>query len=982
MSESPCVRILSKLVLVPAILVAVIQVPLWSAKPQTPPDLRWVKDKNSKLWQQAKQQMGRTPLYFEPNNGQADPNIQVISRGAGFVTLLTGDQTIFLNSNTKVPVRMQLMGSPQRGKAHLEEKLSGISNYFYGKDPAKWRTDVPHYGRVRFESVYPGIDLVYYSTAGRMEYDFVVAPNSDPSRIRFQWHGVEKSRIDEAGDLVLTTAAGDIRHKRPVVYQQINGEKKEVASHYRQLGDNVFGFEVEQYRREYALTIDPTIFYSTFIGGAQLEDVTGIALDGTNNVYISGVTRSNNFPSLNPYQAALSGTSDGFVTKLLFTGGELGYSTFFGGDRDDQINALALDALGNVYITGETNSSDFPTTPRAFERNVKGPVDAFVAKLSFNGNQLMYSTMLGDFDSDERAYGIAVNSANQAVVVGITSSSTFPTTVGAYDRLYNGSFDMFITEVDELGEKLIFSTFLGGNQVDFPLTLTTDSVGNIYVGGYTNSPDFPTTPGAYRRTMGGIQDGFLIKLSHTGDRLLFSTLVGGDGVDSIFGISIDPGGRILVAGQSFSQSFPTTTGAYQTTNRGVSDVFLMKLSSTGAHAMVSTLLGTPHLEYPIAVKNLDSGYILVGGYTESNQYPTTPDAFGFSSNFNGDGFLTVLAPLGNAITYSTVLGGVGSDIVKALAQDSAGDVYVSGYTQSTVFPTTSDAFDRTFNGISDGYVMKLSGFPNTECVAPVTPSGTAYPALGGGGGIGVTNQGCNWYALTSVPWVTLSGNPLTVGGGALNYTVATNADVNPRAGLIQVAGNQVHLLQKGTSEAPPFGDIPANHGFVDYVRIIKAANVTNGCGNNNYCPNDFTTRGQMAAFIIRSLLGSDTFQFPTAPYFTDVPATHPFFKWIQKLRQLNITTGCNLIEYCPEAPVTRGQMAAFLVRSKYGNTFRFPTNPFFSDVPTTNFFFSHIQKLRQTGVTLGCGGTQYCVDANTTRAEMSAFLTRMYLTPW
>ncbi|MFN7937227.1 MAG: SBBP repeat-containing protein [Bryobacteraceae bacterium] len=932
--------------------------------------------------QRAKQVLSGTALYFEPNQGQATGDVRVVSRGGGFLTMLTGRETVYSNANTQSPVVMELVGAAKAEDVVFEEKLRGVSNYFYGKDPARWYTDVPHYGRVRFKNVYPGIDLVYYSTEQRMEYDFVVAPGADPSRIRMAWSGVESSKIEENGDLLLMTAAGSIRHKRPVVYQEVDGVRIPVKGSYRSAGEHAFVFTLGEYRREMALVIDPAIFYSTYVGGSLLDDVQALAVDVQGNAYVGGSTRSANFPVFNGLpNAQLSGTVDAFLTKVAFTGGELFYSTFLGGTREDQINGIAVDAAGNAHVVGETNSDDFPTTQNAYQRDLRGQVDAFAVKFSASGSQISYSTFIGEFDSEERAASVGLDPSGNAVITGYTTTFVFPTTEGAYDRSFNGAADIWLLQLNSTGQQLIFSTFFGGNSHDLPKSVVVDASGEIYLTGLTNSSDFPTTTGAFQRNLKGIQDAFVARFSQSGKRLVFSTLLGGTGQEVSFGMAIEPGGRVLVAGQTTSADYPTTTGAYQANNRGVTNAFLSRLSSDGSKMIASTLIGTTAVDFASSVRPLDGGYMLITGYSSSNSFPTTGDAWQYSSGFLGDGFVSIFTPMANQLLFSSVVGGSGEDVVRVSAGGPNGDVYLAGVTGGGV-AISSDSFDPTFNGVSDGFLMRVTAFNLTECISSVASAGTSFPVEGGAGGVGVSGNFCPWYAFSSAPWVTLTSNALSQGNGSLNFTLSQHAGASPRTAIVQVAGNQVHILQKGSSTLAPFADVPNNHQFVDYVRLMKDNAITSGCDATNYCPDQRTTRGQMAVFIVRSLVGSDDFVFPATPYFTDVPATHPFFKWIQKLRQINVTQGCNLTQYCPDESVTRGQMAAFLIRSKFGNNFQYPSGQAFTDVPTNHAFYSHIQKLRQTGVTLGCTATVFCVNDPTTRSQMAAFLTRMFLTPW
>lgn len=933
---------------------------------------------------EAQRLLGKTDLYFEPNVGQSDPSVKAVSRGAGFMTLLTGKDAYFVNKMTKRPIQMELLHSNHDSPVSFENELPGKSNYFYGKDPAKWKTDVPHYSTARFKNVYKGIDMVYYSGEKRMEYDFIVASGADPGKIEFAWKGVEESRIDENGDILLTTSAGLIRHRKPTIYQEINGEKVAVAGGYRQKKNGTFAFDVADYKREYALVIDPLLFYSTYIGGSQVDDTIAITVDALGPVYVAGSTLSANLPvSLNPYQKDFAGVDDGYVIKLNVTATFLVYATFIGGENSDRINGIAADQFGNAYLTGVTFSFGFPTTQRAYQRNFSGiPADAFVAKLGAEGNQLAYSTFVGVGSTTEVGLVIGVDSAGIATVAGTTDGTGFPISQTPLDATYNGTTDIWLLKMDSIGSTLLFSTYIGGQLEDVPTTMLLDPGGDIYMCGYTSSPDFPTTPGVIKRTLGGFNDGWVMKISQNGKKMIFSTLIGGSDQDVTFGLGLEPGGRMVLAGHSISTDFPVTTGAYQPASAGSFDAYVVRLNSNATKIIAASFIGSTALEFGYGARSLDGGHIIISGYTTSNNFPTTPDAFQASSNASGDGFLVILAPLANAVRFSTVLGGGGTDVIRSIAQDASGDIYVGGQTGSTTFRTTPDSIYPTYRGGgADGFVAKVTDFNVSECLATVALTTTTFQPEGGAASVGI-GTGCPWYGFTSTTFAKLTSNPLSQGVGSLNFTMDPNTSADPRTATIYAAGNLMHLMQKGASTVAPFNDVSNADAFVDFVRIIKSNGVTSGCTPVNYCPGDATSRGQMAVFLIRGMLGTDDFTFQAAPFFTDVPATHSLFKWIQKLRELGITTGCTQTEYCPDSPVTRGQMATFLIRSRFGSTFKYPVTPFFQDVPTINIFFPFVQKLKQLGITAGCTANTFCPDSSNTRGQMAVFLTRMFFTTW
>jgi len=928
--------------------------------------------------------MERVPLYYEPNVGQADPAVQVISRGGGFVTLLTGTETYFINASTPQPFGLKFLGAAGAAKATLEEELPGVSHYFHGKDRSKWRTNVKHYARARFSQVYPGVDVLFYAGEKRMEYDFIVAPGADPSVIQMAWTNVEATRVDESGDLIVTTAAGDIRQKRPVVFQEVGGKRLPVEARYRRTADGIYSLDLGAWDQQYALVIDPSLQYSTYIGGAQLEESTTMIIDQAGNAVIGGYSFSTDFP-VGAVNLRFIGTNEeAFLTKINNDGTQLMFTVFLGGEQFETVSAVTTDNEGNYYITGRTQSFSFPSSDDAYQEFYSGAQDAFVAKISANGSQLLYSTFFGMSNAHELSNAIGVDSNGNAVIAGSSSSSSLPTTVGAFDRTQNGGEDGFVARFSSNGRQLLMSTFLGGSGLDVIYGMTQDVAGELYLVGTTSSADFPTTTGAYQRTLSGVKDAFVCKMSQNGKRVSFCSLFGGTGADEGTAIALETGGRIVIAGSTSTGTFPATTHALRKVVGGPTDAYLARFNSQGTAVIAATLLGGLGDEFLGSVFSMTGGYMVIGGTTTSLNFPSTREAFQFSSTASGDGFLSVITPLANELTFSTIIGGTITDQVRAIARDRFGDVYMAGASNSPDLVTTPTAYDTTINGGADLFVARVLGISGQECIGTVTSTLTTYGFNGGGGGVGI-GSGCVWNAFSAAPWVTFSEPAppvLSQDAGSLNYVVAPNTSTEPRTASIYAAGNLVQILQKGTADIAPYSDVPANNLFADYIRIIKSNAVTSGCSATDFCPNDTTTRGQMAVFIVRSVLGTDDFTVRNEPYFSDVPASHPLFKWIQKMREMNITTGCGVALYCPNDPVTRGQMAVFLVRAKYGDNFNVSGTPYFSDVPSGNLFYSYIQKLRQLGITAGCTATSYCPNDANTRAQMAVFLTRMFFTPW
>ncbi len=552
-------------------------------------------------------------------------------------------------------------------------------NYFIGNDPNEWHTDVPNYSAVLYEEIYDGINLKYYGNGRQMEYDFIVSPGADYSQIMIQYEGAESISINDNGDLVVETKWGEVVEQRPLIYQLENDSRIAIAGEYRMMSDNSFGFELSSsYNPVLPLVIDPllsystylggdaydygvdiavdgfgnayitgqtystdfptegayqstlqggdrdafvtklnssgnALVYSTYLGGSIYEHGKSIALDKFGNVYIAGITYSSDFPVKNAYQRYKSGNEEGFVTKLNSAGNALVYSTYLGGRNADMCWDIALDSAGNAYITGHTTSNDFPTKG-AYQATYQGGTDAFVTKLNSTGDSLVYSTYLGGSDS-EIGFGIAVDGSGNAYVAGRTYSTDFPTQ-GEYQS-NQGDLDAFVTKLNDSGNALVYSTYLGGTATEVIFSIALDSSGNAYVTGLTNSTDFPTE-GEYQ-TYQGDYDAFVTKLNSSGTALDYSTYLGGNDRDVGHGITLDRFNNAYITGYTRSADFPLVEAlqAYQANG----DAFVSKLNPAGAALVYSTYLGgSSHDEgVAIALDFFDNAYIT--GETRSANFP-------------------------------------------------------------------------------------------------------------------------------------------------------------------------------------------------------------------------------------------------------------------------------------------------------------------------------------------------------------------------
>jgi len=731
---------------------------------------------------QAISNYGNTPLQFEPNEGQTDRRVGYLSHGPGYTLFLTsaGATLAFVQRPPKAPhrpgrpvpgssrsmhadllgssadsitattpetesvIRLGFAGAALNAHPTLtgEDPLPGRVNYFQGKQSdGGWHTNIPTYARVTYHDVYPGIDVVYYGTQGHtLEYDWRVAPGADPTAIRMDIEGVQSTTVDGQGSLVLHTVLGDIQQRAPVVYQDIDGQRVDIPTHYAVTGAHQISFAVGAHDARRPLVIDPVLAYSTFLGGNGNDGGYGIAVDSAGDAYVTGQTNSTNFLTTpGTFSTTYGGgtNEEAFVTKLNPSGSALLYSTYLGGSSsgsDSYGIGITVDRAGDAYVTGRTGSPNFPTTPGAFSTTCNY-YDAFVTKLNPSGSALLYSTFLGGSNNDS-GRAIAVDGAGDAYVTGFTPSTNFPTTPGAFSTTYGGgTFDAFVTKLNPSGSALLYSTYLGGSSDDEGYGIAVDGTGDAYVAGLTASTNFPTTPGAFSTTYGGgAHDAFVTKLNPSGSALLYSTYLGGSSDDYGTGIAVDGAGDAYATGYTASTNFPTTPGAFSTTCGSYNDAYVTKLNPSGSALLYSTCLGGSNSNsdgYGIAVDGVGDAYVTGEVYASPN-FPTTTGAV--STTFSGgytDAFMATFNPSGSALLYSTYLGGSGNDGGYGIAVDGAGNAYVTGSTGSPNFPTTLGTVSTIYGGgYSNAFVAKFGGFLSTPAGSPTptpTPAGSPTP---------------------------------------------------------------------------------------------------------------------------------------------------------------------------------------------------------------------------------------------------------------
>jgi hypothetical protein len=596
---------------------------------------------------------------------------------------------------------MKLVGSNPAPNVMGLDELPGKSNYFIGKDPKKWRTNVPIYAKVRYHDVYPGVDLVYYGNQHQLEYDLIVAPGVDPSVITLAFHDADELTIDDQGNLILRTAGGTVIQKKPLVYQEIDGSPRFLTGRYVLKGSHRVGFSIPAYDVSKPLIIDPVLSYSTYLGGNGTDTGVAITVDGVGNAYVTGTAFSTNFPTANPFQAAKAGSSDAFVTKLDPVGSTLVYSTYLGGSGPDKGEGIVVDAAGDAYVTGSTNSGDFPTVNPFQAVNAGGGSTAFVTKLNAGGSGLIYSSYLGGSSFDQ-GHAIAVDTTGNAYVTGNTWSTDFPT-VNPLQAAHGGNTDAFVTKVNTTGSAPVYSTYLGGISSEEGHGIAVDTAGNAYVTGQTWSTDFPTV-NPLQGAFGGITDVFVTKINPAGSAPVYSTYLGGNGQEIGRGIAVDAAGNVFVTGHTSSTNFPTVT-PLQSLFAGFVDAFVAKVDVTGSSLVYSTYLGGSGDDRGHAIALDSTGSVNITGTTFSINFPIA-NPFQATNAGNGDAFVTQINAAGSALVDSTYLGGDGAEEGHGIAVDAAGSAYVTGRTDSTDFPTASPFQAVKGSGI-DAFVAKI-----------------------------------------------------------------------------------------------------------------------------------------------------------------------------------------------------------------------------------------------------------------------------------
>jgi hypothetical protein len=649
---------------------------------------------------------GEIPLYFIPNAGQMNPQALFYAQTQEYTLWCTHTGLVFdslAGKGLRSVSTLNFIGAEMAEVVPLNMADYTVS-YFKGKNQAEWNAGIQTSGAVLYKDLYKNIDLKLYGNKNHLEYDWIVKKGGDPAQIQFIFDGVNSISLSESGDLVVETAGNQLVHTKPYAYQNIGGEQRAIDVSFAAVDESTYGFVLGDYDPEYDLFIDPLL------------------------VFI--------------------------------------YATYLGGAELDQAWDITVDTKGRAYITGFTASNDFPTTSGVYNPNHNGAMDVFVTKFNKTGTDLVYSTFIGGSSSDW-SYGIAVDIDGYVYLAGATASADFPIMGGAYDTSYNGGTDAFVAKLNKNGSALMFSTFIGGSDEDTGYDIVLGKDGEIFITGSTNSTDFPTTQGADDRVFGGFYDGFATKFDSEASKLIYSTYIGDEYLEELFGIAVDKNdaayvtgyvdydgdlgdgdsdvwavkldnkgskqvysfifgggddesGRAVVVdefkkayivGWTESSNFPTTPEAFDPTYNGHTDAFVCKLKIDGSDFVYCSYLGGTCWDWGEDIDLYDDLSAVVTGYTTTGDFPVTEDAFDPVHNGSADAFVSYVSPDGRDLPYSTFLGGRAPDYGTGIAVDVFEITHTTGYTESANFPISRDAYQRELNneeGISDGYYVKFA----------------------------------------------------------------------------------------------------------------------------------------------------------------------------------------------------------------------------------------------------------------------------------
>ena len=662
----------------------------------------------------------RLNFTFVENRGQTDVHVRYLGSGPDMRAWFKSDSVIFKSG--EAVVTMKFAGALAATQPVIKPGFDTgeRTNYILGFDTQQWKVNLPVFSAIRYAGIWPGVELRYEAHEARLKSEYVVAPGASLDSILLRFDSMATIAAD--GSLHLTAGSGEFVEAAPTLYQMDNGRRRVVSGGFRRASSESIGFYASGYDPTKPLVIDPFIVFSGYFGGSSQDNITAVKIDNSGNIVVAGWTTSSDLPSSNGARKIRGGGVDAFIASFRPNGGGLNYCTYLGGSGDDRAFGLAIDTNGNPFLTGWTSSVNFPLVV-PLQAKLGGTRDAFVAKLNAAGNTLLFSTYLGG-SSVDAGYGIAINSANEVVIGGDTSSTDLATTAGVVQRTFGGGQDVFVAKLTA-SNSLLFLTYLGGSGMDHCNSIATISAGGIVIGGYTRSSNFPTSgrfKPIFQTKLLGSQDAFVTKLNVSGTNYIFSTYLGGtvglmNGSEQVNGVAMDSQ-TIVVAGVTGSPDFPVTVGAFQSQFAGETDGFVTRFGPFG-DVMQSSYLGGVLNDTVSAVALDFHGNPYVTGSTASQDFPVA----GSIQNANAgglDGFAVKMNWTLSTVVWGTYLGGSGSDGANAIAVDTQTSVVIAGQTNSGNFPASGN-LQRSSSETLSSFITKI---------APSFSLGVAYPYQG------------------------------------------------------------------------------------------------------------------------------------------------------------------------------------------------------------------------------------------------------------
>lgn len=785
------------------------------------------------------------PLYFEANEGQFSGPAQFFAHGnqsqffvspgvaeMRFFKLTAGHSmagpslaahTFALDSYSGRALQLRFIGADPLAQIYGDSEMPGKINYLIGNDSSKWQTGIPTYAKVHVTGIYPGVDLVYYGNQRQIEYDFSVGPNANPDAITIRFTGADKISLNENGDLILNLGDKEIRQPKPIIYQRAGSGRVDIAGGYKMLDAHTVAFSIADYDHTLPLVIDPILSFSTFYAGSVYDAADSVAVDTNGSIYIAGETLSPNLATAGAFQTAFGGgtsSGDAFVAKFNSTGSNLIYYTYLGGNEDDLARKIAVDHAGHVFVTGYTDSPNFPTTNALYPKilgyayvNPRGGAtyyngNAFVSELDPTGSHLIYSTYLGGSGiagsagvspGVDEAFGIAVDANDNTYVAGFTCSTNFPTTnslvahLSGTNNVFNhlggsyGIYNAFVSEIGAGGSPLKYSTYFGGDVTEAAYDIAVDSAGGIYITGFASSTNFPVTTNAFQTLLNDTTnnyapdyDAFVTKFTQgpTNLSLAYSTFLGGTNDDYANAIAVDGLGDAYVIGATTSPDFPDTitniSGLYdQATNNvpgaiEVTNVFVTEMGPTGTNILNSVVFGGygEDIGYGVALDPVGNIYVC-GAASFSTNFPVFNVSGLLSTTNSGgyDAFITAFSKNFSGVMYSGLLGAGSDDYAYGIAVDPLGNAYITGETFSPHFPTTN-AIQPTVQSTSESAAFLAKIISNTTPPTPTVTIQNGQVQVTWPSGLPYEPESSYLFALqsitnlTSTNWMDVPGSPI------------------------------------------------------------------------------------------------------------------------------------------------------------------------------------------------------------------------------